>query len=973
MVTDYNEIGKTPRINYRNIFTPYSDKTHFIYELVQNADDNKSQCIELQLYEDGLLVWNDGNQFSEKDVRSICSIGFSNKDLTQIGSFGMGFKAVYAYTDNPEVYSGDERFRIRISNPTKPEGINKNEIDEKVLEQLDAGRTVFWLPFRENMRPEIEIEHLKNRLCNLEIHTLLFLHNISMVQWYDKNNRQRGTYSCQRQPHHKIQNVSEVQLRASIDGNDQPLENLLVFRKEVQPPEEVINELQLLSEDNDERHRIQRSADKLQPVEIAFYLKDGEIKEMESCVLFAYLPTEIKTGLRFILQARYQTTLARDNIERINGNPWNRWLVQETADFLPDVLEKLKDGGILKASFFNVFPLKDDPVRETFTPVVDGLQKAMRERAFVPTEKEGNYDYAKVENVLYPHDKLLRQLFDSNWLFPNSSWLHPKIQDKEEYRRRFAVMQEAGVKTVKITRILSWLEKQDVEWFEGRCNEWLLTLYTYLNKYQSRLERIKKLPLVRLENGQHVSASDGLVFLPPDTDEEREEIAPFLKELPILMSVLLEGDSSYEIEAFLKRLGVRALHPEDIISESICPKYLQSEKPSIAQNRLHVHYLFKIWDKISETEIKKKICETPILRAYKGFQKENSDFVVPYDAYLSQTYTGNTDLENYFSVSNGEIWFVDGGYLNDESKRKDWFKFLKVIGTMDTSQRIKENLSFSSENSQEFNKRGLKWERSNYKQTIEDYYLEGLSDVLAEITDYQNVDLSRSLWFLLVKAVPVEKRQQVNFFNGTHNWFHYSDNSKTFDATFYRQLKETAWLPDEQGNLHRPSECFALTSENKKVLGNSVAYLHPDFDISQDNETAQWLARKLGVHLNANMDSVMNYLQTLSGSTVNVEDIEPLYRFLDQYKARREEEFETKHLIFTPKPESSWWHADKVFWEDESVVFGNDRGYLKKYYSDNLKFFFQRFRSIRTRCSFGLCSWYSRRCIYRKSRGRKSS
>ena len=192
-------------------------------------------------------------------------------------------------------------------------------------------------------------------------------------------------------------------------------------------------------------------------------------------------------------------------------------------------------------------------------------------------------------------------------------------------------------------------------------------MYTYLNKYQSRLERIKKLPLVRLENGQHVSASDGLVFLPPDTDEEREEIAPFLKELPILMSVLLEGDSSYEIEAFLKRLGVRALHPEDIISESICPKYLQSEKPSIAQNRLHVHYLFKIWDKISETEIKKKICETPILCAYKGFQKENSDFVVPYDAYLSQTYTGNTDLENYFSVSNGEIWFVDGGYLNDES------------------------------------------------------------------------------------------------------------------------------------------------------------------------------------------------------------------------------------------------------------------------------------------------------------------
>ena len=100
----------------------YSDKTHFIYELVQNADDNKSRHLELQLGENELLVWNDGCQFSKKDVRSICSIGLSNKDLTQIGNFGIGFKAVYAYTDLPEIYSGDERFRIR--NFKEPEGID---------------------------------------------------------------------------------------------------------------------------------------------------------------------------------------------------------------------------------------------------------------------------------------------------------------------------------------------------------------------------------------------------------------------------------------------------------------------------------------------------------------------------------------------------------------------------------------------------------------------------------------------------------------------------------------------------------------------------------------------------------------------------------------------------------------------------------------------------------------------------------
>lgn len=936
MATDYKKIkeenSKNPPINYRNIFTPYSDKTHFVYELIQNADDNISRCVGLQLCEDGLFVWNDGCQFSEEDVRSICAIGFSNKDLTQIGTFGMGFKAVYTYTDIPEVYSGDERFRIPIKNPTIPEGIDIDDIDARVVEQLDKGRTVFWLPFREKMRPEIEIKHLRDRLCNLEKRSLLFLRNLRMVRWYNESNGQKGTYSCHRHQHDKIQNASKVDLESSINSDNQQSEEFLVFRKEAQPPQEVLNELQHLAED-DERERIQRSAEKLQPVEVAFKLQDGKIITMDNCVLFSYLPTEKETHLRFFIQARYQTTLPRDNIVKMEDNLWNKWLIKETANFLPEILEQLKIGGMLKSTFFNVLPLKGE-VENAFKPIAEALQKAMQERAFVPTEKEGNY--AKAKNVLYPHDKLLRQLFDSNWLFPNSSWLHPKIENNEESRRRFTVMQEAGVETVKITDILSWLEKQDVEWFEGKCNEWLLTLYTYLNKHQSQLERIKKLPLVRLENGQHISASDGLVFFPPDTDEEREEIAPFLDELPIVQSAILEGEERNSIEAFLKDIGVKLLRPEEMISKWIIPQYSPSEKPSVAQNRLHVRYLFKIWDKISDTEIKKKISETPILRAYKGSQQEDSDFVVPCDAYLSQTYTGNDDLENYFFASDSEIRFIDDAYLENDSDQKTWLKFLKAIGTMETPKVLKESFTVDSQNRQELaNKYDIDWEYRGNEETIKDLHFDGLLEVLDQITNRKNVDIPQVLWRLLVKALPSREYARDSFFNGTYRWFYYRNRQKPFDATFYRQLKKTAWLPDEAGTLHRPSKCFAPTTENKKVLGDSVAYLHTDFDISEDNETARWLADKLGVHLNANTDSVMNYLQTtLSGSTVNVEDIVLLYRFLEDRGARREEEFKAEPLIFTPDPEPRWWKSDEVFWEDESAVFANHRGYLKKNYAD---------------------------------------
>ena len=225
-------------------------------------------------------------------MRSICSIGLSNKDLTQIGNFGIGFKAVYAYTDLPEIYSGDERFRIR--NFKEPEGID--DIAPRIRRQVNKGRAVFRLPFKDSLRQE-DIDYLKNRLCNLEKRALLFLRHLKKIQWRNTHDAQMGSYSCHRHPHDKIQDASEIELMASMNSKNQLSETFLVFRKEVQPPQDVINELLQQAEDEEEWQRIQRSAKKQQPVEVAFKLRDGQITAMNSCVLFAYLPTEKENTL----------------------------------------------------------------------------------------------------------------------------------------------------------------------------------------------------------------------------------------------------------------------------------------------------------------------------------------------------------------------------------------------------------------------------------------------------------------------------------------------------------------------------------------------------------------------------------------------------------------------------------------------------------------------------------------------------
>jgi len=417
------------------------------------------------------------------------------------------------------------------------------------------------------------------------------------------------------------------------------------------------------------------------------------------------------------------------------------------------------------------------------------------------------------------------------------------------------------------------------------------------------VERIKELPLVRLETGEDVRVSVQLVYFPPETHRDREEIAYFLNELPVLRATLLKGKNRNDIADFLESIGVKELHPENLINKSICPLYRQSNKPAIMKNRRHVRYIFKSWQKATESDrsrLEENVSKVPILRAYKGIQRETSGFVVPCKGYLPQAYTSDNDLETYFSVYDDDLWFVDDKYLTNKSDTKVWLRFLKAIGAMHTPQIIDIEVSGSSE---ECEKRGITYEYSTkpfedgkfkdvsrrayeyFDGHIVDRNFDGLSEVLAQIDNHNEIYLPKALWELLVKLVsslPSEEWQRNSFFTvsfqGVYRWFHQTDRSKSFDADFYRQLKKIAWIPDKQGNLHKPPECFAPTSENLELLGDSVFYLPDSF--STNTAAARWLSEKLGVHLNADVDSVLNYLQTMSQKEVGLEDVEPIYKFL---------------------------------------------------------------------------------------------
>lgn len=161
---------------FRRLLTElYPDTAHFIFELLQNAEDSSATEVFFKLYEDRLEFLHNGPKlFTIKDVRSITNIGDSAKsdDPTSIGKFGVGFKAVFSYTNTPEIHSGN--FHFSIKNLIVPEWIGGCSYESK---------TSFILPFDNvNKTKGCAFAEIKKHLEGLDEGAILFLSNIKKIR-----------------------------------------------------------------------------------------------------------------------------------------------------------------------------------------------------------------------------------------------------------------------------------------------------------------------------------------------------------------------------------------------------------------------------------------------------------------------------------------------------------------------------------------------------------------------------------------------------------------------------------------------------------------------------------------------------------------------------------------------------------------------------------------------------------------------
>ena len=783
----------------------YTDRTHFIFELLQNAEDAGAKRIYFSLFDDRLEVSHDGRPFDEKDVRGVCGVaeGTKNEDLTKIGKFGIGFKSVYAYTATPEIHSGSEDFKI--DSYVRPQGL--------LHQQHDNGWTTYLvLPFdADKVSMETACNEISNRLKNLSSRTLLFLRSITEIEYklpcstFGKYLREEFNRGSARQVNITDENNGKIEEK-----------NWLIFERLVPIPgkSETVR------------------------VEVSFQLgtKDKTGKNSEHIVkvrdspLVVYFPTEKETRFGFLIQGPYRTTPSRDNIPR--DDEWNKTLINETAELIKDVLLEIKNLGLLSAAFLESLPIRieDFPEDGMFYPIFESVQNTLINEPLLPAD-DGSF--VSAENAILASANWLRKLIRRDELTllygRELRWVSNEITERGRPELWNYLREDLNIEELTPD---AFARKIDISFLNNQSDDWMIRFYQQLPNQKTLWKKgigtfwdkdgpLRKKPFIRLQDGSHVK--------PFRTDNEPNAYMTDKRiDDPLLQTVKYEISEDQEARHFLK---THLQIPEfDIVSEVIkyvLPKYNSPNPPQEADHERDIERILQAYETDSlqsRSKLMKALQETPFIL---------SRTLVSGDELYRRPgvlYFHNESLDIYFS-QNVDVCFVSSIYQN---LALDLFDKLGVTSEVRVTCRpyVGSKDFINLEHESEY-RRGL----SGFDP---DTIVDGLSDALKE----PSVEKSQIIWNKI--CIPYSRCIRGKVLRSSRRDFSpdagIHEEEEMVSESFGQLLIDYAWMPAKENQFLKPSEVSLDELPNQFERDENLAYL-----LGMKNDVVDRLAEEAGI------------------------------------------------------------------------------------------------------------------------------
>ena len=749
----------------------YPDNAHFIYELLQNAEDSGASVVRFLLTNTGIeFEHNSGRLFDLKDVESITSIGASTKhdDHTSIGKFGVGFKAVFAYTNTPEIHSGNIHFRIHDLVVPETEGVINPIMDERT--------TRFVFPFDHPKKcPTQSIEEIERGLLALNDNTLLFLNNIQTIEYLLPSGSGGLLKRVDGERGH-------IEIRAHHPGGQDTASHWLRFQKEVEVTDEYctvktckVAIAYSLMEEDETKKQLQRW--KIVP------LDHGQVS--------IYFPADKETSnLRFHLHAPFASTVARDSVRDCQANLQLR---DSIAALAVESLADIRDRGMLTMGFLTVLPNKMDSLSSFYEPIRVAIVSAFKDEALMPT-RSGSHAPA---TALYRGPARIAEFLNDDDLSELTDYKPPlwAANPPQLYQREDRFLDSLAIENwgwSELSLTVSSINKEKrasiEQWIAQKDDAWMMRFYALLGEacdmYNAPVD-VKYLCIVRVDADQCEHVLPHNAFFSPEQGAISSADIRFVK--PTVYSIgKSDAQKKYAI-SFLERIGVRPYDAKTIIELKLS-HYL--EPPGEVEN---CHY-----DDLKEFIAFWK--ENPI---DVGFFKKHTFllglsndeklyWLKPEDLCMDTPYI-ETGLSKFTNIHKKYVLWDEYFTKFDNSELKCFTDFLKALDVM-YCLNIKAVSIHTNPNKDNFLIDLYSGAKETFTKIDVDYSIDALESYLQNISELT----SRLIWQAVIK------------FNGNASKAQYKPN-QTYNliegnSQLVGHLKSIAWIPDKSGEFHKPQD-----------------------------------------------------------------------------------------------------------------------------------------------------------------------
>ena len=651
----------------RSVVDKYSDQAHFIYELLQNADDVKATSARFRLEKGGLFFIHNGsvlftvsNPLSEDadtdngalgHINSITSIANSSKEReVSIGKFGVGFKAVFQYTQTPHIYDPEIRFRIERF-------IVPHMLDAD-LDWRESSDTVFFFPFdHKEIQPQQSYDEILEKLKALEF-PVLFLSNLKSVSF--EAEEVTGTYTKEVTRKLEKEDIQAKWLTLALELNGgRTAHRLLVFK---------------------------RNSMDGHSCSIGYALgKNGNLAPLERTA-FCFFPTKAATNLNFILHAPFLLTDSREGIKA--GETHNQELIRQLAQLAADTLPILRGEGLINDNLLEIIPYDegkfgalDDRGKLSFKPFYTTIEGKLQTDTLLPaangvcSARTHSYWASDTELVELFSDAQLAQLTetgDARWVFRSRG--KKEVQNANKVMADFIDGGDARTWSFKKPNLIvssldpeAVLKKITSDFIAAQPHKWLHKLYAYLSERTSYQAFVKDKPIFLDQDGNGVAAFDGrkqsILFLPDDD----------IVGCTTVSRKLLSNKATRE---FIEKFGVRKPSLRDEIYNNILPAY---ENKGSIDTFAHFAMFFRYFKECKNEEVSDFI---NLIKDKNFLRCTKADDPIVYRQIGRFSYLPTPDLQEWFETKPG-TWFLSLDAYREMVGEKDLprlMEFLRLLG-----------------------------------------------------------------------------------------------------------------------------------------------------------------------------------------------------------------------------------------------------------------------------------------------------